>query len=710
MSVAAGSSERLLFAVDGLWCGGCARGLETRLGSLEGVIDASVHFVTSSALVRWDPRRCDRQAIRRCIGQAGYRLLDRNDPRAVKERLSAEVTRLSIRLAVAVLFGMWSMGAAVVLYLQPDLSWTAAWWLAAASGIFAAPVMLYSAADILRMGVRSVTLRAPGMDLLVTLGVIGSVGASVYNLATGSHEVYFDTATLLVTLLLLGRLIETQVRSGAVEALIAMGDLFDETTKQETGPGRWKEAPCSRLEIGDIVMVDAGSVSTVDGVILTGRSALDNAILTGESVPVEAGPGGRISAGSVNLTRPLRVRVDRLLGDRDVDRMGGRIAVELAARGEPVDSTTRIARLLVSAIPVLAAGVAAWAALSSGSLETGVVRGLVVLLVACPCALAIAAPLVQMRATVVAARLGLRIADPSALEPLAAIRTAIFDKTGTLTLGRPEVVAVEPAAGYAEAEVIALAALAETGIDHPLARAIIDRNGGPAGPGGERAAREAGGLDPGGRRIRVAACAGALGEGLTRLEVSRDGRRIGVVSLSDALDPRARSAVEALRADGVVIKLATGDAPGPARAMARRLGLSEAFTFSGCTPDEKAELVRSSTRPVLFVGDGVNDGPALAATDCGMSVCRAHPAAAATAALAIVDGGIDRVVTAIVLARRVRRLIRQNIGLSLIYNLVAVPAAALGVLSPASAAVAMFASSLIVVANAHRLDGRATDH
>ncbi|MDZ4054706.1 MAG: cation transporter, partial [Phenylobacterium sp.] len=292
---------RQLFAVDGLWCGGCARGLEKRLRAINGVRDAGVHYVTASALVQWDADRCNAATVSACVRQAGYRLLERSDPQTIRLRLDREVRSLTLRLVVAIAFGMWSMACAGVLYLDPGLSPAVAWWIALASGVLAAPVILFSGAGIGRMAARSIRLRAPGLDLLISLGVVGSVATSALALARGGAQVYFDTATMLVTLLVLARLIETHVRRNATDATLALGRLFDDTAERRDGAGGWEPVACDQLAIGDVVQVRAGGVSTVDGVVVSGRSAVDTAILTGESGASAVGVGDRIAAGTVNL-------------------------------------------------------------------------------------------------------------------------------------------------------------------------------------------------------------------------------------------------------------------------------------------------------------------------------------------------------------------------------------------------------------------------
>ena len=323
--------QRQLFAIDGLFCAGCARGLEKRLASLDGVVAAGVHFVTASALVRWDPARCDPQAISRRVGEAGYRLIERQNLAQTAARFDREIRRLARRLAVAVVFGMWSMGAALILYVQPDVAPPIAWWIALASGLFALPVLGYSGAAIFRMAWRSIRLRSPGLDLLIATGAGGAALLSIAALLRGQAQVYFDTATLLVTLLLLGRLLETRVRRNAIQALAAMDQL---TANQMVALARGGSVELRHLAVDTLIAIDAGAVISGDGIVVEGQSLIDRSVMTGEAMAIATSAGERVQAGTTNLRRRLIVRVDRPYGDRDIDRMGGRIALEIAGRGE----------------------------------------------------------------------------------------------------------------------------------------------------------------------------------------------------------------------------------------------------------------------------------------------------------------------------------------------------------------------------------------
>ncbi|PZR94692.1 MAG: hypothetical protein DI537_06520 [Stutzerimonas stutzeri] len=690
---------RRLVGVSGMACGGCARGLERQIGRLEGINAVGVHHLTASMLVEWDAQRISVDDIAAAVSRAGYRLIDRHRPEELSAILSDDISRLSLRLAVAVMSGMWSMALAVVLYVSV-LDPVVAWWMALGSGLLALPVVSWAGAGIFWMAFRSIRLRAPGMDLLIALGAGGAFLLSVVSLASGSSHVYFDTATMLITLLLIGRLVDLITRRNAIDALKALEDTSIRMVVRRTETGD-EAISVKEIEIGDTIVVDAGSIIGMDGEICDGRSLINRAVLTGESraIPVEI--GHRVEAGSINLQCRVLVTVDRAFGDCDLDRMGGAIALEVAQKGTAASRADRIAAALSWGIPCLAFATTAVLPIAGVALAEAVIRGLTVLAAACPCALSIAGPLAQARAASIAARCGLRLRDPVAFEALAKPATAIFDKTGTLTAGHPTVGTVSAAEGWTEDEVLRLAARAETGIDHPLARAIVARYGREEGTGGIRLDRGAEAVDRNGRSIAI--CGFEGDDGLTWLAVSLDGKEIGKLSLADMHTDEALSTVNQLKQMNVGVWIASGDAAGPTLRVAAALGIPSRQALYGCSPADKVGLLKSVAGPVLFVGDGVNDAPALAAAECGVSVAEAHGAAAQTADLVIVKGGIAQLITAIALSRRTLRVARQNIGLAIVYNLIALPVAIAGILTPSMAALAMLASSLSVAGNSLRL-------
>ena len=691
---------RRLFAVEGLACPSCAQGLERRLSKVSGVSFARVHYLTGSALLDWDESLTDKAALSESVRISGYRLLDRHRLEELVAVLDNQVRTLAIRLAVAVLFGMWSMAFAVVIYVG-NVPPESEWWFAAGSGLFAVPVVFWSGHGILSMAWRSLRLRTPGMDLLIAIGALSALAISAWSLGNGSAVVWFDTAAMLVTLLLLARMIDAQVRRNAVRSLDAVERTAPRMVSVQRGDSSIS-LPVAEVGIGETVVIDAGSAVSIDGIVHGRSGVVSRASLTGEASPVEVQPGDRLQAGSINLSNRLTILVDRHPGDRDLDRMGGHAAIEAARAGAPIETSESWAAHLAIGIPVLTILVLT-ASLTAGlTVETSLVRALSLLVATCPCALAIAVPMARLRAYQVGSMAGFKIRNPAAFERLVQVRHAVFDKTGTLTRGLPEVVRVEPEVGVPEDELLDVAARAETGIAHPIARAVIRRAGFERGDGGTAHPREASFIDTDGEIITVSGN-GTTTDGLTRIAVKRGQTLIGHLIIADEPEERAGGTIDRLSRAGLSSHIATGDSAAAGHAIACAVGIAPTNVYAALTPAAKAELLRRLDGPAVFIGDGVNDAPALAAAACGISIASAHPSARETADVVIDTGGVERIPLILHLARRTVAIGRQNIALAIIYNAAVPPLAALGWLTPEFAAVAMAASSLSVLANAMRL-------
>lgn len=699
-----GPAGRMLFTIEGMWCGSCARALEAALARVPGVVTAGVHFATTSALIRWEPGECELREVERCVRKLGYRLGAPLPPDEVRKRLDGEVRQLTIRIAVAVFFGMWSMAAATTLYFQAVSDPAVRWWLAAASGLLALPAIAYSGLPLFRAGWRTAVQRSPSLDTIVMIGVGGAVCLSFWHLLQGVTDVYFDTASMLVTLLLVGRLIELTARRRALGAIRALESTIPVMAERRTTAGVLERIKADDVQHSDLLVVDAGSIIPNDGVVVEGVSTVDRSSLTGESRPVGVEPGDPVHGATVNLSSRVSIRVTGIVGEREIDRIGGHVASAIAGRGETQRLADRMAGAMSIIIP-LAAAVAALVAVASGaSASEALLRALSTLVIACPCALGIATPIAFITAASRAAREGLLVRDPAAFELLGVARTIVFDKTGTLTAGRPSVASIEPEVGWSEETVIGIAAEAEHGIEHPIARAIVAAAGEPhTSGGGTRDGRRAWAMDNHGREIVVQADDGGVSDIATRLRVSIDGRTIGRIALADRERPEAAAAIEALRSRGLNVLLATGDASGPARHLARTIGIRADEIFAHCSPERKLELVRRSVGPVVFVGDGINDGPALAASDCGITMAEAHAGATALASIAISRAGVEAVVVAIDLARNTRLVMRQNLVFAVVYNMLALTAAGTGTVPPVLAAFVMLLSSATVLINSFRV-------
>ncbi|MGV3654155.1 MAG: heavy metal translocating P-type ATPase, partial [Noviherbaspirillum sp.] len=471
-------------------------------------------------------------------------------------------------------------------------------------------------------------------------------------------------------------------------------------------------------------LVHAGERITVDGCLIDGGTDVDRALVTGESAPVRVQAGDRVEAGCINLSCAIRVRVERPCGQRFIDRIGIRMLELFGAKSMVAMQSERFARFLIPGALALSILVFLYAWSKDGDLAAAALRALSVLVAACPCAVGLALPLAYAAAAASAARQGILFRDPASMEALARSRSILFDKTGTLTKGRLEVVDVfAPECGGAAA--LRWAALAETGIAHPVATAIREaaQTGPPAaGPLAGKAVRGGQGTRwesaDGQHTVLVGSHSWLAGNGVdvpqglqpgagirsgTGVHVALDGRWIATLHLHDSVREDAAVALDRMRQAGIETRLVTGDAAAAAALVAASVGLPAERVHAGCLPEEKVAVLDDVPRPAVFVGDGINDALALAAADCGIAVQGASTAAVATAGVVIADGGLDSVVAAWRHARMTFSVVRQNLLFSMIYNVAVLSLAASGIVPPVAAAGAMLASSASVIANAARL-------
>ncbi len=604
--------------------------------------------------------------------------------------------------------------------------------------ILATPVVFVCGWPLLLRGVASLRNRRLNMFTLIAAGTMVSYAASVAaTLAPGLSSgmvrdehggaVFFESAAVITVLVLLGQVLELRARGRARDALAGLARLLPRTALRRVAD-RDEEVPTDAVRPGDVLLVRPGSRVPVDGVILEGRSGVDESLLTGESLPVERGPGDRIVGGSVNdrgalLMRAEKVGTETLLAD--IVRLVGEAQRSRAPIQRLADQVS--AWFVPAVLLTAAATFLAWSLLGpEPRLVHALVSAIAVLIVACPCALGLATPMSIMVAAGRGAASGVLVRDAAAIESLATADTLVLDKTGTHTEGRPRVVSIAPAAGFKEDDVLRLAASVERYSEHPLAAAILAaaaargvettvpeefvsvpgegaraRVGGRAVLVGSAAFLRRAGIDPGPEGVQAASL----------VLVAADGVAAGTLAIDDPLRPETRAAVDDLRRDGLSIVIATGDRRVPAEAAAARLGVDR--VESGLAPQEKIDLVRrlrAAGHRVVMAGDGVNDAPALAAADVGVALATGTEVAIGSAGMTLVRGGLRALVRARRLSRATRRNIRQNLFLAFAYNAALIPIAAgvlyplLGwVLSPMLAAAAMSLSSVSVIANALRL-------
>ena len=781
---AAVTPARVLLPIEGMTCATCAGRVEKVLNALPGV-HASVNLSSEQADVQFDPEHVVPAVLAQAVARAGYAVPHETRELAVsgmtcatcagriEKVLSAVpgVTRAQVNLAterasVEALAGVLRPADLIAAVeragfeaqlltgdLERDRALTAAEqrrarresWRVAAAAVLSAPLMLPMAGVALPPWVQLLlatpvqfvlgarfyagawkALRAGtgNMDLLVVLGTSTAYLYSLYLMGAGPSgaPLYFQGAAVVIALVMVGKWLEARAKRSTTAAIHALMSLRPERARVERD-GAEVQVPVAAVALGDVVVVRPGEKLPVDGRVVSGTSEVDESLITGESLPVAKRPGEKVTGGSVNGSGLLRVETTAV-GEQSV--LSRIIALVEHAQAKKAPVQRLVDRVAAVFVPVVV-GIAAlsflgfW--LGAGQPAAGLIAAVSVLVIACPCALGLATPTALMVGTGAAARAGILIRDAEALECAHRLDTVILDKTGTVTEGKPAVTEII-ANGVAESELLELAAAAQTGSEHPLARAVLAKAEGLAlprleafqsHPGMGLTARIAGlPLAIGNRRLmrehRVAtqalepAAERLEGEGRTVMWVAaleEQTRLLGVIAVADPIKSTAREAVRRLREAGIETVLLTGDNERTARAVAERLGIER--VRAGVLPAEKAQEVRrlqAQGRHVAMVGDGINDAPALAAADIGIAMGTGTDVAMQTAGITLMRGDPRLIGDAISVSRATRNKIRQGLFWAFIYNVIGLPAAALGLLNPVVAGAAMALSSVSVVSNA----------
>ncbi len=725
-----GDECEIALLLEGLTCGACVWLIESWLMKQPGVVEARVNFASRRATLVWRPEVTSLSALLRAVARIGYRAYPydpaRRDAQARRERRT-----LLFRMGVA-LFGMMQvMMLALPHYISDEVSAGDAALLRWASLVLTLPVLCYSAWPFFKGAWRDLSVRRAGMDVPVALGLSVAFAASVWATLRGSGPVYYDSVTMFVALLLVARYFEAMARQRSGDAIEAMArqrpvlaDRLTEWPRLRTV----QPVPATTLATGDYVLVRPGAVVPIDGVIIEGVSHVEEAVLTGESWPMQRTPDDLVFTGAVNRENALVVQV-QAVGE------GTRLATILRLVDRAASERPRVAKLadrvaswFVVALLVLTlvVGIVWWQIEPSRVVE--VVFALLV--ITCPCALSLATPAALSAAAGALGRRRVVLARSDALETLAKVTTLVFDKTGTLTEGRVTLNGMVAVDGGDNAQLLSIAQALEAPSEHPLARAfrneaemaalpvasaltVVSGNGVEGEIGGERwrigrsdfvmALKTA----PDEATALPASLAGFVEQrpfGETVVFLGNDRGVQAVFALGDALRPHAREVVTALRAMGIRTVLLSGDRRENAGALAQTLGIETAH--GGLMPEDKRRHIldwQAAGEVVAMVGDGVNDAPGLAQAQVSISLGSATSLAQWTADVVILSDELPRLTDALRHARRTLTVIRQNLGWAVAYNAIAVPAAALGWVTPLIAAIGMSLSSLTVVLNALRI-------
>jgi Cu+-exporting ATPase len=713
------SEEAILFSVGGMSCASCAGRVEQAILKLSTVKGAAVNYARGTARVVPGPGFSP-EAVEQALRGVGYSAsLDLD----VAKHRSRELTRARARLAVAAAAGL-PVVALGMAHLHHGV-WGLAQLLLATVVVFGAGGGFFVAA------LKNLRHGGATMDTLVALGSGAAYGFSVPALLAGA-PLYFEVAVSIVALILLGRLLEARAKGAASEAIEKLAELSARTALKLVD-GVAREVSVEEVARGDLLLVRAGDRVPVDGEVVEGESAVDESMLTGESIPAHKKKGDAVVGATVNRDGSLTIRATEVGAGTVLARIV-RLVEQAQGSKAPIQRLAdRVAAVFVPAVlaVALATGLAWYFAVAPGEAGRALFAAIAVLVIACPCAMGLATPTAVMVATGRAARMGILVRDAASLERAAAVSIVLFDKTGTLTAGAPRVVSVECVGGASQEQLLRVAATLESESPHPLARGIAafaaERGLGQARaaqvkshPGrgvsglcdGERAVVGGSGLleELGISTSEIATASEAIAaRGETAVLVALGGRVLGALGLLDAPRPSSAEAVARLRAMGVDVRLVTGDHARTAAAVAERLGLAPGAVFAGVLPEGKAAVVaalREAGQVVAMVGDGVNDAPALAAADVGIAVGGGAEVAIEAAPLVLMRPDPALVPDAVALAREGLRTIRQNLFWAFGYNVVAIPIAAAGLLSPMLAAGAMAFSSVSVVLNSLRLRRR----
>jgi Cu+-exporting ATPase len=723
--------DRLDFAIDGMSCAACAARVEKAARQVPGVLAANVNFALGRLTVEAGPD-LKPSAVIAAVSDAGYGAREADTGQAgrdrEKEAREAEIgrqKRLFLLSAILSLPLAAHMVLAAILGHSPLMAFLANPWLQLA---LATPVQFGAGWQFYRDAWISASHGGANMSVLVALGTSAAYLLSLYNTFVGQADVYYETSAVLITLIILGRLLEARARGRTSEAIRKLMGLAAKTARVERA-GAEADIPIEDVLVGDIVIVRPGEKIPVDGVVLSGESAVDEAMLTGESLPVDKKAGDKVYGATINKNGSFRFEAHKVGQDTALAQII-KIVEEAQGSKAPIQ---RIADVIAgyfvpAVIAVALVTFALWYFyMAAGDLTRAILAATAVLVIACPCALGLATPTAIMVGTGRGAEAGILFKGGEHLEKTHKLTAVILDKTGTVTRGEPTLTDVVLTAGWRQEDLLPLVAAAEKSSEHPLAAAVVrgitDRGLTPADVAGDFAALPGAGIEAtvAGRRLSIGTrrlmaerqvaieagleAAEALeAAGKTVIFAAVDGQLAALLAVADTVKENSAEAIAALKAMGLEIWLITGDNRRTAEAIGRQVGIDN--IMAEVLPENKAEQVerlRSAGKIVAMVGDGINDAPALAAADIGIAMGTGADVAMEAAAVTLMRGDLRGIAAAIRLSRATMANIKQNLFWALIYNIIGIPVAAAGYLSPVIAGAAMAFSSVSVVTNALRL-------
>ncbi len=734
MNPIAGNANEINLDIGGMSCASCVGRVEKALNKVEGVLSVSVNLATESARIQAMPSVAANQLLQ-AVDASGYTAKLHPTTANAPSASTAAPKHPGLALLVCALFAL-----PLVVPMAGDLMHRH-WMLPAGiQWLLATPVQFWFGARFYRSALAALRARTGNMDLLVALGTSAAYGLSVYQwlwAKTATQHLYFEASAVVICLILLGKFLEERAKhetTAAIRALQALRPATARVRRNDHSNDQSNDKPNSididipieQVKIGDLVVVQPGERVSVDGVITEGNSQIDEALISGESVPIHKTVGDKVTGGAINGDGWLLVQT-QAVGTETVLARIIRLVEDAQATKAPIQHLVdKVSAVFVPVIILLAAlTLAAWL-LAGYSAEQAIINAVAVLVIACPCALGLATPTAILAGTGVAAHYGILIKDPQALEVAHEINCVVFDKTGTLTLGHPSLLRIVPSPSTDTVRCVQLAQAVAAGSQHPLARAVLEyaaqhqitllpATDFRALPGlGMAACAEQLDLRLGNIRLMqelqldpgpLAAQAQTLEQqGFTLSWLAQLGTTpqiLGLLAFGDEIKPSAHQAIQRLKAMGIETVLLTGDNQGSANKVGAALGIEH--IVAQVMPSEKAAKIverQKSGKKVAMVGDGINDAPALAASDVGIAMATGTDVAMHAAAITLMRGDPALVADAIDISRRTYNKIRQNLFWAFIYNLIGIPLAAFGILNPVFAGAAMAMSSVCVISNA----------